>query len=711
MSSNALRFKKTALAAVVGTILTTPAQAISFNWGDIEGRFDSTWTAGAAWRVESRDLDKIGKNNLFQWQDYGYTTVNGQITGFNEFLDSPDVFARRGSYSANGDLGNQLYDQYDTFSEIFKGTHELELVYDNFGLFARGLYFYDNKLKNSSSDYRNTMTGEGYDVCADSTASDYACSDIRMLDYFLFADFDIGDMPLSVRIGDQVVSWGESTLISHGINQVNPVDLARLQAPGSELKEAFIPVGMIWASLGVTENLNIDAFYQYRWEETRLPVAGTYFASNDFAGAGGYANNGQLGFAGNPDITLDHLLSEHDILAQNAAGGMSALYNAQLAALADGDPSNDAAALAQISALTAPTIAYSTKVALVDYTQEPDDQGQYGIKLGYFAPELNETEFGFYFMNYHSRRPISAGTASNFGAQALGEDLAYLAGVAGAGQQLTRADLLNLNMFTKAQLTYQEDIKLYGASFNTNIGETSVAGEIAHRQDEPLQIDDVELLFAAMPEQLANAGIAPTFTDLAQYVTPDGTRLQPGEAAPGHILVDSTQAQMTFTHIFGPTFGSSNLVMLAEVGGVWIHDMPSHDQLRLNGPGTERAGSQGREDNLAVLGILHNGPEEDAFPDDFAWGYRLVAKADYNNAFMGWNLSPRIVFSHDVQGTTPDPLFLFTEERKSAAITLSADYLSTWSWDLSYNAFFGGKGSTNALSDKDFVSFNLKFSI
>ncbi|WP_298440057.1 DUF1302 domain-containing protein [uncultured Ferrimonas sp.] len=693
MTSNALRFQKTALAAIVGTVLATPVQAVSFQWGDVEGRFDSTWTAGAAWRVEERDLDKVAKSNLFQWQDYGFQTSNGLVTGFNEFLDSPDVFKRRGSFSANGDLGNQLYDQGDTFSETFKGTHELELVYDNFGLFARGLYFYDNRLENSSFDYRNPMTGEKYDICADDTAAEYACSDVRMLDYFLFADFDIGDMPFSVRLGDQVVSWGESTLISHGINQVNPVDLARLQAPGSELKEAFIPVGMLWASLGVTENLNIDAFYQYRWEETRLPAAGTYFASNDFAGAGGYNNNAQLGFTGNPDITLDHLISEYNLLAASAATAAGA---------------GDAAALA---ALGARALDYSTKVALIDHTAEPDDQGQYGLKVGYYAPDLNDTEFGFYFMNYHSRRPISAGTASDFRQAAIGEDVAYLATVAAEGRSVNRQDLLNLNTFTKAKLTYQEDIKLYGMSFNTTVGETSVAGEVAHRQDEPLQIDDVELLFAAMPEQLSNAGITGAFTDLSQYLKPNGERLQPGEEAPGHILVDTTQAQMTFTHIFGPTLGSTNFVMLAEVGGVWIHDMPSHEQLRLNGPGTERAGSQGREDNLDVLELLHAGAEEDAFPDDFAWGYRIVAKADYQNALFGWNLSPRVVFSHDVQGTTPDPLFLFTEERKSAAFTLSADYLSTWSWDLSYNTFFDGKGSTNALEDKDFVSFNLKFSI
>ncbi|WP_028112766.1 DUF1302 domain-containing protein [Ferrimonas kyonanensis] len=691
MRQGALVFRRSALAASIGLILSGPAAAVTFNWGEIEGSFDSTWTVGAAWRVEDRNYSNIAKSSQpgLDWTGYGFDFANGR---FNEIYGGDQLFAMPGSYSANGDLANVLYDQGDTFSEIFKGLHELELVYDNMGIFVRGMYFYDKRMEDSDFDYRNPVSGAEYDVCADDKASEYACSDIRLLDAYFFADWDIGDMPLSVRIGEQVVSWGESTLIAHGINNINPVDLARLQAPGSELKEAFIPVGMVWASLGITENLNFEAFYQYRWEQTRLPVTGTYFSSNDFAGAGGYVNNAQLGFTSNPDNTLDWLLQQYSQLSMVAGQAAEA---------------GGAAGLAQLAPFA---LAYPTKATLIGHENEPDDQGQFGLKLGYFAPQWNDTEFGFYFMNYHSRRPLISGQTANFGADAVAADLATLAALNG---DVSRQDLLDLQTFSKAELEYPEDIKLYGVSFNTTIGDTSVAGEVAYRQDEPLQIDDVELLFAAMPEQLYNADPVTyaIFKDLSQYTLPDGSKAGPGESAPGYVLTDSTQVQMTLTHIFGPTMGADNFLMLAEVGGVWLHDMPDEAVLRMNGPGTERAGSAGREDNLAVLDILHNGPEEDAFPTDSAWGYRLVAKWDYSNVAFGWNVSPRVVFSHDVSGTTPDPLFLFVEERKSASATLSFDYQSRWSADLSYNAFWDGKGSTNSMEDKDFVSFNLKFSI
>ena len=53
----------------------------------------------------------------------------------------------------------------------------------------------------------------------------------------------------------------------------------------------------------------------------------------------------------------------------------------------------------------------------------------------------------------------------------------------------------------------------------------------------------------------------------------------------------------------------------------------------------------------------------------------------------------------------------FTEDVKSASVSLTFDYLSRWSLSTSYNAFWGGSGTANALSDRDFVSFNIKYAI
>ncbi|GGI73040.1 hypothetical protein GCM10007978_08500 [Shewanella hanedai] len=675
-------FNKSTLALGIVAALTmgvtSSVSAISFNWGEVEGTFDTTLSAGASWRVEGRDWDNhIGKVNHpnFDWSNY--SAFN------NPKYTSAQIWAQPGSYSSNGDLSNQLYSKGDTTAVVFKGLHELSLKYKNFGVFARGMYFFDQKANNGSYGYTDPITGKDYDPCSDSKASDVQCKDIRLLDAFVYGDFDFNDgaNPLTVRIGNQVVSWGESTLIPHGIGVINPVDLNILNAPGSELKEAFRPQGMIWASLGLTDEMSVEAFYQYDWEPVWVPTPGSYFSTNDFAGYGGYGQNAQLGFNANPDINLEFLEQE---------------YNNLVAMMASGQVSPE-----QLGALA---LAYPTKVTLVEDQASASDSGQFGLKIGYYAPELGETEFGLYYMNYHSRRPLISGTVANFTQEAIAGDLKTLGGIAASGGTVDRETLLGLETFSKAQIVYPEDIQLYGLSFNTLVADTSVAGEIAHRMDEPLQIDDVELLFAAMPQQLANAGLRPDLDGISQMGV-----IAPGETAQGYILRDTTQAQFTLTHLFGPTWGMSNLVMLAEVGGVWIHDMPDQDVLRLNGPGTARSG--GNPDMPGIIQALQDGVETNPFPTDFSWGYRLVAKADYNNLFAGVNMSPRIIFSHDVEGITPDPMFLFTEGKKSVSVGVNFDYQSRWGADFSYNSFFGGVGTTNQMSDRDYVSFNIKYSI
>lgn len=495
------------------------------------------------------------------------------------------------------------------------------------------------------------------------------------------------------------LTGGESTLISHGIN-VNPVDIDRLKAPGAELKEAFIPVGMLWASLGLTENMTLEGFYQYQWHETRLPAAGTYFSTNDFAAENGYQQNVQLGFTSNPDIDLAFLTDN--------LNNLMATYG-QVAASQGIDPSS--AAGQQL--LANMYLAYPTKVALkgkgYDGKTEPDDGGQYGLRLGMFLPEWNDTEVALYHVNYHSRRPLISGRVSNFTQASLQQDLAMI-----ATTEITSDNVSDLKAFAKATNEYPEDIKLYGLSFNTSLGETAFAGEFTFREDEPLQIDDVELLYAAMPEQLAIAGLRPEFAGISQMSKGDAASVVgPGELAKGYIERNTSQLQFTATHLFGPSLGADSWAVVGEIGGVRINNMPEYDEMRLNVSGTGRSGimqGPGSSDYSALHMALSNGPEQKSFATASSWGYRLIAKGDYFNIYNGINFSPRFVFSHDVNGNTPDPMFLFIEDRKSLGATMSFNYQNAWSLDVSYNSFWGG-GDTNTFSDRDYVSFNLKYSI
>ncbi len=131
---------------------------------------------------------------------------------------------------------------------------------------------------------------------------------------------------------------------------------------------------------------------------------------------------------------------------------------------------------------------------------------------------------------------------------------------------------------------------------------------------------------------------------------------------------------------------------------------PNGVGIRFNGPGTSVSGN-------APLAGRHFGEVEPQrrFADANSWGYRLALRLDYNNVFGAWNVSPRLVWSQDVKGTTPGPGGNFVEDRYGVTIGANANLRAKWDVDLSYTQF-GGGGRWNDANDRDFIAANLKYS-
>jgi hypothetical protein len=290
-----------------------------------------------------------------------------------------------------------------------------------------------------------------------------------------------------------------------------------------------------------------------------------------------------------------------------------------------------------------------------------------------------------------------------------------LAGLAGGDYAATAS------YFTE----YPEDIKLYGASFNTLLNSSGIAlqGEYSYRQDVPLQVDDVELLFAALSPidpYVFNAGATPPKNFFGPEVF---SKSQLGGYAfdstiHGYKEMDMSQAQMTATKVFGPTFGADQFVLVGEAAVTHVHNMPSKDKLRFESAATYVSGNNTPIDVVVpipppTLGeVAHPGkPTEpsSAFADATSWGYRLVGRMDFNNAIGAVTLSPRIAWAHDVEGNSPGPGGNFLEDRKAITFGLGANYQNSWTADLSYTNFFGAD-QYNLINDRDFVAFNVKYS-
>ncbi len=179
-----------------------------------------------------------------------------------------------------------------------------------------------------------------------------------LLDAYVWGEFELGKLPIQMRVGEQVVSWGESTFIPGGINTINPVDISKIRVPGAELKEALVPEGMAWLSMGLTDNISIEGLYLYDWEETKADEPGTYFSASDFVGENIYTSKLLLGYGRVPD---------------------------------QGNLSADQTFLASSRDLS---------------KERADNQGEFGTSIWMVVPSLNDTEFGFYYLRYHARLPI-----------------------------------------------------------------------------------------------------------------------------------------------------------------------------------------------------------------------------------------------------------------------------------------------------------------
>lgn len=297
-------------------------------------------------------------------------------------------------------------------------------------------------------------------------------------------------------------------------------------------------------------------------------------------------------------------------------------------------------------------------------------------------------------MNYHSRLPLLSGRAVNVVLPAPAANSAALI------------------------VEYPEDIHLFGMSWNTTLpGGIAWQGEVSYRPNMPLQIDDVELLFAALtPINLAlQASGAPPAT---QFVSQMGS-FAPGAYIKGWNEHEVTQVQMTFTKAIGQVLGADQIALVGEVGATQVN-LPDPSVLRYEGEGTDTGGGCSLSDVYPTgypttlytqPGCLRNPVTQvDGFPTDFSWGYRIAARADYNSVFgTPVTLSPRIAFNHDVKGITPGPGGNFLEGRKSITVGVEANYLNSWVFDLSYTGF-SGAGQLNQIYDRDFYSFSVKYS-
>lgn len=591
-------------AGVTTSLLTLPLSvlALPLQLGPVSATFDTTVSLGATMRMEDANPELIG-------------IANGGT-----------------ARSVNDDDGNYGFESGDVVSAVAKATHDLEFKYRNYGLFSRFTYFYDQQASNVDrledrldAAGRPTRSRARGDYELGRVGRDRLGSEFQMLDLFAYGTFNVADRNLTARVGKQVINWGESTFIGNSINVINPIDVARIRAPGAELKEALLPTPIVSLAYSLTENLSTELVWIAGWEKTRIDPRQSFFSTNDFVSDDG--NKAIVGFGRRND---------------------------------DNRVSNPATSPGSASAYLAR-----------ETSREPGStRNQWGANTRLFTDLLGGTEFGAYYIKYHSRTPfvsaVRGGATSPFG---------------GTGTGNVGVPLCSQSAVTGCRGSYFAEfpmnIELFGLSFNSTApGGVALQGEYSYRPNQPVQLGGTEVLLTALgvPSTVSPVPIAATTTGgRATYIR-------------GWRDVKTHQAQVTATKAFGPTLSAQQFVLLGEVGYNFL-DQPKN--LKFNGPGaglpacevfrTLPAGTQASVSNGSC--------QANGYGTKHSWGYRLVSRFDFENVIGAVQISPRLVLAHDVTGVGPN----FNQGTKAATLGFAFNYLQRYQADIGYTSFFGGR--------------------
>ncbi|WP_233830169.1 DUF1302 domain-containing protein [Paraburkholderia sp. ZP32-5] len=392
---------KTRYSAAISFGLLVAAQGahayeFTLDDGAINGSWVTNLTAGGGIRLKNPSCSLTGDPNMY-----------GCGAGANT------------AQWSNGDDGNLNYRKGQPFSTYLSATSELLLTMPGEGVkfMVRGTGMYDFMAKNTN---RTDLS---------STAASQIVYPVDLLDLWVQKDFTLNEKTAHVRVGNQVINWGESFFATNGINATNAVDIQKLLIPGTQLKQALLPEPMISFASGITSGLSTEAYYQFSWESNRYPPVGSYWSVGDIFGRGSgpvsiSTLNGNLGGfdagsiagpnAGNP----------------NVVGGITnGLVNGQFA----GPPFN--------------SIGVPTSTVLPNKYRP-----QFGIKFNY-KPKSVDVNFGFYYENYTDKSPVASSQPDG-----------------------------------TMRFQYLENRQLFGASANFGVGDWAIGTELSYRPHDAVAL-------------------------------------------------------------------------------------------------------------------------------------------------------------------------------------------------------------------------------
>lgn len=662
MAKRALRSVKAATFVAVAVVAGNAAATTEFEFGDgWQGNWTTTLSYSKAVRAKNPDSQL-------------YTAGNGALVGYTGGQ------AGTGAALSTVDEGNLNYRKGDTISELVKLISEVEVKKDTAGGLLRVKLWYDNALNHNNVALGSQANGyNGYNGLTNTLGSPRPLSDsgldplvqfqgAELLDAYVYNQFDgIGGNPMQIRLGKQVMNWGESVFVQ-GVNQINPIDVPSLRRPGTELKEVFIPV---WA-LNLSQNFGkagtLEGFYQLKYQATPVDSGcGMYWSQtmSPVSSSSPGPCNAIVPLAGLPG-SLNPALA---FFGQFGSPG-SVLY--------PGLPAN-------VPAPGMPAVPANS--AFMYQVASPNTPKAGDMGLAYrFNVEPLDTEFGVYAERLAPRTPV---ISSLYTPGTPNPTLTWL------------NTLLGGPVFNSAvsYWEYPAHEKIFGLSASTSILGWSVSGEYSHTADYAAQINGADILNAVL------TGTGPYGARAAALKVAN-----PSAYVPGYTLTTKDQIQFNFVKVGNGILGADQYQLVGEIA-YQRNGLPDyHDSGALRyGRGFIFGAGSTATTNTCVAGPTFNpsaaGCQNNGFVTKNAWGYRLLGKLEYTNVWdSGVTAAPSVFYSQDVKGYSVDGQFL--ENRSATNLSVKFTYKKSYSLDLNYIRF-GKKAQYDDLRDRDYMSATL----
>jgi hypothetical protein len=689
------------------------AEAFTLDNGD-QGQWTAGISLGDAWRTRNPDPAL-----------YSHVYNNGGRLG------------SAGDGNQDGDLN---FGKGAPFSTPVNLEGEVQLKHDNLGLVFGARAWYDEALENGTVKVGNYVNGfnaatggqPGAKLSDAGFESQSKFEGAALTNAYVFGTFEpIDGKPLTVKLGDQVVNWGESLFIP-GLNQFGAFNYQALVTPGATIKDALLPIPQVDANWGLGGGLSLEAFYQFTWVKNVFPGCGTFWSPSDLLNCG--TAPGSLLGDGTSGVNQYTQLNGVPLLAALKPFGVAQASQLQ---------SFGVSAVPEINA---------------------KNSGQFGASLHYYADSIG-TDFGFYVAAFNQRTPMldlyatpsnvanslyagnvngssllsiigtveqNGKAAATAAATAAGKAAAAAVLAAGgtpaaagaaaqtaAGKvaaaytaQITGAitKLAPLSLFTQplqAGWDYSAPtIEEAGVSAATTVAGWSLAGEASFTKGVPVQFNPGDMVTgylvgqsptgtatlgalggaAAAEGKAFNAGAGPLAGVFANDLK-NGTLMQ------GFDLHNKIQIQMNTAKVISQVAGAESLTLVGEIGiQKWsgIGDPSVEGNIRYGraftyGVGSANSSTPGVNAAICSLNPNQSYCGDAGYDTPTAWGYRGQAELSYPNAIAGWNLKPKVFWSADVHGYSADGLFV--QNREVLGLSLRTDYNNKYYASLTYTAF------------------------